>query len=115
VIDGVVIARINTDTALADFEGGVRDRDGADVEEAYWDLYFAYRNLVAQKMGRDQRVGHVDQDGRLVSHRLAGRQAPTAEAQARAQYFVSVARSSRRCPICSRRRAPALRHGAERV
>ena len=50
--DGVVIARIRTDIRLADFEAGVRNFV-SDVENAYWELYFAYRNLEATKIGRD--------------------------------------------------------------
>ncbi len=42
--DGVVLARINVDIALADFEGGVRNIIN-DTEQAYWELSFAYRNL----------------------------------------------------------------------
>jgi outer membrane protein TolC len=42
VNQGVVISRINTDLAVADFELAVRNHL-RDVEEAYWDLYLAYR------------------------------------------------------------------------
>lgn len=42
--DGVVLARINVDISLADFEEGVRNLV-SDVEESYWELSFAYRNL----------------------------------------------------------------------
>ena len=52
VYTGVVIARINTDIELARFEAGVRDLV-SDVENAYWDLYFAYRHLDAMITGRD--------------------------------------------------------------
>jgi outer membrane protein TolC len=86
VIDGVVIARINTDTALADFEGGVRDLTH-DVEEAYWDLYFAYRNLAAQKMGRDSALATWTKTAALFRTGSRGGSADR-EAQARAQYFV---------------------------
>src|SRR5690606_14456803 len=48
--DGVVIARLRTDLTLADFEGGVRNLM-RDVEQAYWELYFAYRDLDARKQG----------------------------------------------------------------
>ena len=54
-IDGVMIARIRTDQTLADFEGGVRNVVH-DLEEAYWELYFAYRDLEARKMGRDSAL-----------------------------------------------------------
>lgn len=42
VSQGVVIARINQDITLADFEMAVRD-GLRDIENAYWDLYLAYR------------------------------------------------------------------------
>ncbi len=42
VNQGVVIARINTDISVATFEVNVRNTV-RDVEEAYWDLYLAYR------------------------------------------------------------------------
>ena len=42
VSQGVVIARINQDITLADFELSVRDAL-RDIENAYWDLYLAYR------------------------------------------------------------------------
>jgi len=78
----VVLARIRTDVSLADFEAGVRNMV-SDVEVAYWDLYFQYRNLEARKVARDSA---------LVTWRHAnagkGRTVPAAdEAQARQQYF----------------------------
>lgn len=42
VSQGVVIARINQDITLADFEIAVRN-GVLDIENAYWDLYLAYR------------------------------------------------------------------------
>ena len=53
--NGVVLARINTDIALADFEIGVRNLVN-DVEATYWELYFAYRNLDAVIAGRDSAL-----------------------------------------------------------
>ena len=47
VYNGVAIARTNTDMALADFEIRIRDLV-SDVENTYWDLYFAYRDLEAK-------------------------------------------------------------------
>src|SRR5579872_608142 len=49
---GVLLARINSDASLADFESGVRNFV-SDVENAYWDLYFAYRDLDAKISARD--------------------------------------------------------------
>lgn len=46
-LNGVLLARVRTDTNLVDFERTVRDFL-ADVENAYWDLYFAYRDLDAR-------------------------------------------------------------------
>lgn len=48
--NGVMIARIQTDIALADFEIGVRNFL-KDLEETYWNLYYAYRNLNAAGVG----------------------------------------------------------------
>ena len=82
---GVLIARINTDRSLAEFEIGVRDFV-SDVENAYWELYFAYRDLDAKIAGRDSAL----RTWREVAAKLkagargGGRQD---EAQARAQYF----------------------------
>lgn len=51
-LNGVLIARTRTDINLVDFERSVRDLV-ADVENAYWDLYFAYRDLEAKIDLRD--------------------------------------------------------------
>lgn len=50
--NGVLLARIRTDTNLVEFEKSVRDYL-ADVENAYWDLYYAYRDLDARIQARD--------------------------------------------------------------
>lgn len=82
--NGVVIARINTDIALADFEAGVRNMV-SDVENAYWTLYYAYRNLDANVAGRDSSL----QTWRKVHAMAAAGAADAAqEAQAREQYFL---------------------------
>lgn len=51
-LNGVLLARTRTDISLAQFEVAVRDLV-ANVENAYWDLYFAYRDLDAKKRARD--------------------------------------------------------------
>ena len=85
LINGVVIARINSDVALADFEIGVRSFV-SDVENAYWDLYFAYRDLDAKVAARNaaldtwRRINALNESGR------SGGEAEK-EAQAREQYF----------------------------
>jgi outer membrane protein TolC len=55
VYSGVLIARIGTDLSLADFEAGMRDFVN-DVETAYWELYFAYRDLDAKMAARDRAL-----------------------------------------------------------
>ncbi len=50
--NGILIARTNTEISLADFEDSVREFV-SNVENAYWDLYFAYRELEAQTSARD--------------------------------------------------------------
>ncbi len=52
VNQGVVISRINTDIAIADFELQVRNTL-RDVEETYWDLYLAYRSHDANVKARN--------------------------------------------------------------
>ena len=52
---GVLIARVNTDIALTTFEAGVRNLV-SDVETAYWELYFDYRNLDTAVQGRDSAL-----------------------------------------------------------
>jgi outer membrane protein TolC len=42
--DGVLLARINVDIGMADFEAGIRNLV-SDTENAYWELAFAWRNL----------------------------------------------------------------------
>jgi len=46
-LNGVLLARVRTDISLVEFETSVRDFV-ADVENAYWDLYYAYRDLDAR-------------------------------------------------------------------
>jgi outer membrane protein TolC len=52
VINGVVIARINNDVSTAEFEIGLRDLI-SNLENGYWDLYYAYRELDARIAARD--------------------------------------------------------------
>ena len=55
VYGGVLIARVNTDVELADFEMAVRDHV-SNIENAYWDLYYAYRDLDAKVAARDSAL-----------------------------------------------------------
>lgn len=82
---GVMLARVNTETSLTDFEAGVRNFV-SDVENAYWDLYFAYRDLDARILARDAAL---ETWRRVNALHVAGRRGGEAqqEAQAREQYF----------------------------
>lgn len=83
--DGVVLARIRTDISLADFEAGVRNLVN-EVENGYWDLYFAYRNLEALKTGRDSALSTWQRVYSLYTTKSRGGEADK-EAQAREQYY----------------------------
>ena len=50
--NGVSVARISTDMSLNDFEMATRNLV-ADVEKAYWNLYYAYHRLDSVRSGRD--------------------------------------------------------------
>ena len=84
-INGVVIARINSDVALADFELGVRNF-ASDVENTYWDLYFAYRDLDAKVSARNAALDTWRRIHALYERGRRGGEAEK-EAQAREQYF----------------------------
>ena len=79
----IVLARINTDISLADFEAGVRNML-MDVENAYWDLYYSYRNLEAAKIGRDSAQATWKN---VYEKKKFGALADQDEAQAKGQYF----------------------------
>lgn len=85
LINGVVIARINSDVALADFELSVRNFV-SDVENAYWDLYFAYRDLDAKVAARNAALETWQRVQALYEQGRRGGEAEK-EAQAREQYF----------------------------
>ena len=85
-VDGIMIARIRTDETLADFEGGVRNLMH-DLEDAYWELYFAYRDLEARKMGRDSALETWKKTAALYRTGSKGGSADR-EAEARSQYFL---------------------------
>lgn len=85
VINGVIIARINTDISLGEFEISVRDLV-SDVENAYWDLYYGYRDLDAKIMARDSALETWRRIRALYENGRRGGEAEK-EAQAREQYF----------------------------
>jgi outer membrane protein TolC len=83
---GVLIARVNSDIALASFEASVRNLV-SDVETTYWELYFDYRNLDSAKQGRDSSLETWQKVNNLYILGANGGEAAT-EAQAKEQYFV---------------------------
>ncbi len=84
--NGVLIARINMDVSLTDFENGVISLIN-DVESAYWELYFSYRNLEAQVSGRESSLRTWQRIHELQKVGARGGEAD-AEAQARSQYYL---------------------------
>src|SRR5205807_4902417 len=82
---GVLTARINEDISLTDFERAMRDMVFG-VENAYWDLYVAYRTFASIRAGRDSAL---DNWRRIMALREAGALGGEAIflAQARTQYY----------------------------
>lgn len=83
VSQGVVIARINNDITLADFQAAVRDLL-RDVETAYWDLFLAYRTFHAAVAARESSKESWRQE---IVKKEAGAGVSQDEPQARDQYF----------------------------
>ncbi len=83
--NGVVIARLNTDMVLADFEVGVRDFVN-NVESIYWELYYAYRELDTKIAARDRALETWRRIHTLYVNGRRGGEAEK-EAQSREQYF----------------------------
>jgi outer membrane protein TolC len=86
VYNGVLLARLNADVALTDFEIAVRDLV-SNVENAYWDLYYGYRVLDARVKARDAGLDTWRKIYALYEVKRRGGEADK-EAQARAQYFL---------------------------
>jgi outer membrane protein TolC len=85
IYNGVLIARLETDQRLAEFEQSVSELL-LDVEKAYWTLYLAYRQLDTVIAGRDAAL----QTWRQVraKYEVGGRGGSAQEeAQARQQYL----------------------------
>ncbi len=55
VYNGILLARVNNDITQADFEIAVRDYV-SNVVNAYWDLYFAYRDLDARTRAMERAL-----------------------------------------------------------
>lgn len=84
--NGVLIARVNTDISLADFELGIVTFVN-DIETAYWELYYAYQNLDSQVAGRNSALLTWQRINALLKAGARGGDAAS-EAQARSQYYL---------------------------
>lgn len=83
VNQGVIISRINTDIAVADFEVQVRNTL-RDVEETYWDLYLAYRTYDTNVAARNSFL----RSWRFAqANKGAGKFSELDELQSRQAYF----------------------------
>ena len=85
VYNGVVIARINTQISSTDFQLALRDYL-SNVENAYWELVFAYRDLDAKKLARDRSLETWQRVKQLNEQGVAGAEVDKV-AQAAEQYF----------------------------
>ena len=84
VNNGVLIARANTDITLAEFELGIRNLV-SDIENTYWDLYFAYRDLAAKIKARNGAYKlWKNQEAQVAS----GEKPTTEVLQAEEQYYL---------------------------
>jgi len=87
VYRGVLIARINSDIALVDFETSVRNLL-RDVERTYWELYYGYRDLDTKMQGREYALEAWELEKARVTR---GTRAPDQEAYAREQFYAAQA------------------------
>jgi outer membrane protein TolC len=83
--NGVMVARLNTDVSLIDFRMGLRDLM-SNVENAYWDLYFAYRDLNAKIEARNRSLETWRAVYGMMESGQPGGEAER-EAQFREQYY----------------------------
>ncbi len=84
--NGVMLARIRSDVSLVDFETATRNLV-ADIERAYWELYFAYRRLDSVVVGRDSALQTWRQAEAKYRASMKGGSAYE-RAQAQQQYFM---------------------------
>ena len=85
VYNGVMIARVNADISVVDFEAGIRDLV-SDVETAYWELHYAYRAYDSTVKARDRALETWRQIETWRKNGLRGG-TPQREARAREQYY----------------------------
>ncbi|MGL4512195.1 MAG: TolC family protein [Lacipirellulaceae bacterium] len=83
--NGLLIARVNTAISVTDFQLALRDYL-SNVENAYWELVFAYRDLESKKTARDNSLAAWQRVKELSESGLAGAESDKV-AQAAEQYF----------------------------
>lgn len=88
VSQGVVIARINQDITLADFEASVLQML-KDVEDLYWELYLRYREYDTAVTNRNSALQSWREAHRILEAGGKPGFKPSDEAQARDFYFQS--------------------------
>ncbi len=80
VYNGVLIARVNNDISQTDFEIAVRDYV-SNVTNAYWDLYFAYRDFGAKTEALQRALHAYNKIGQREG------ESPSRKALVAEQYF----------------------------
>ena len=88
VSQGVSIARINQDITIADFEIAVRNAI-RDIENAYWDLYLAYRTYDTATVAHESafRTWKKANDGKEIGVSIQGGNVLLDEAQGRDRLY----------------------------
>ena len=83
IYNGVLIAKVDNDMSHARFEQNVRDYV-SNVVNAYWDLYFAYRDFDAKRQSfeRSRKTWQS-----YAAQKSSNRKSGAAEALAREQYY----------------------------
>lgn len=89
---GLLIARINNDISIADFQANIRNML-KDVEDTYWDLYLTYRAYDAEIVARNSAL-HTWRRVRAKAKVGLGGGSAAELAQAEDNYFESRARAN---------------------
>lgn len=82
---GVMIARLNSHVSVTELQMGLRDYL-SNVQNAYWDLYFAYENLRVKTKARDRCLDTLKNLQQLEESSVFGAEKDKVD-QAKEQYF----------------------------
>ncbi|MAI78119.1 MAG: hypothetical protein CL917_04195 [Deltaproteobacteria bacterium] len=83
---GVRLARLNVDVSVSELQVGLRDYL-SNVQNAYWDLYFAYENLAIKREARDRSRDTAMKLIRRKEEKIRGAEIDKV-ARAEEQYFL---------------------------